>query len=84
MIPPTTDYWKLKTKNTDAQKMTLGYIERLKNLVLNENLMNIKIWDLYNFPPENINDSDFYDIEHLNVKGAKKLSLFISKKLHVN
>ena len=31
MIPPTTDYWKLKTKNTDAQKMTLGYIEKIKN-----------------------------------------------------
>lgn len=84
IIPPTTNYWKLKTKNTDVQKMTLGYIEKIKNLVLNENLTNIKIWDFYNFPPDNINDSDFYDTIHLNVKGAEKFSLFISERLDVN
>lgn len=81
MVPPTTDYWKNKTKNKFVQKMTLEYINKIKKLVQNENLKSIKILDLYNFPPEDLDDSDFYDIEHLNIGGAKKLSLYLSKIL---
>lgn len=84
LIPPTSEYWKIKTKNTNVQKVTKTYIDNLTKVILSENLKNIKIWDLYNYPPNEIDNSDFYDFEHLNVRGAKKLSSFISKKLDVN
>ena len=81
LIPPSSDYWKIKTQNTNIHRITKDYIKNLKETIVSENFQNIKIWDLHNSPPNFLNNSDFYDSVHLNINGAKKLTVFISNKL---
>lgn len=81
LIPPISPFFREMSKNTKVEKMTLSYIKNLKFLLKDEKLDNITIWDFYNEHPSELSDPDFYDVMHLNSKGAEKFSNIISKKL---
>lgn len=80
--PPVSPYWKKITKNTYIDIAEEEYSKKLNNLVLEYN--NIDFYDFYSKDINELNDSMYYDYQHLNSKGAMMFSDQIMKFIDIN
>ena len=79
--PPVSPSFKnyIKKNNEIAHYIELDYSNKIKNIINKYNLNNLVFFDFYNNPISDLNDIHFYDIQHLNISGAKIFTKFISK-----
>lgn len=80
--PPISPFWRFVTKNTFIDSTEKDYSQKLK--IECNKYKNITFWDFYNNDIKFLNDSMYYDIQHLNKCGAEVFSNIISKKLQFN
>ncbi len=77
--PPISQYWRTSTANSFIDKAEVEYSRKLSNEV--QGSKNIEFLDFYNNEIAELNDSMYYDYQHLNRKGAETFSTLISKKI---
>ncbi len=70
--PPVSPYWKRITKNTFIDSAEIEYSGKLKKLVSQYD--NIDFYDFYLQEDIELNDSMYYEYQHLNRKGSKVFS----------
>jgi len=77
--PPVSDCWRSYTKNTVIDIAEKQYSQKLEIEI--EKYTNIVFYDFYNNKINELNDSLYYDGQHLNKEGAKIFSTIISSKI---
>ena len=74
--PPASPYWKQLTRGTFIDKAELMYSKKLVEAT--KKYTNMEVYDFYNNDLPELNDSMYYEYQHLNKKGAGLFSEKIS------
>ena len=77
--PPVSHYWKTNTSGSFIDIAEKQYSEKVKQET--KQYKNIIFIDFYNNDFPGLNDSMFYDIQHLNRQGAAAFSAYMSKEI---
>ncbi|HHH50536.1 MAG TPA: hypothetical protein ENK52_06125 [Saprospiraceae bacterium] len=77
---PVSSYWKKITSNTDVEKMETDYTDRLYHLA--EQYNNVELLDFYNNDIKALDDSLYFDYQHLNENGAIIFSKIVAEIIH--
>jgi len=78
--PPASPYWKKIIKNTSIEKSELYFAQKLEKMALEFN--NIDFYDFYTTEIPELNDSMYYDPQHLNKDGASLFSSYLANLLN--
>jgi hypothetical protein len=77
--PPVSSYFKENIKNTAIDKFEKEYSKKLAKLCSKSD--NIVFYDFYNKDISILDNTMFYDHQHLNRNGAKVFSKIVSEKV---
>ena len=77
--PPISPYWKINTAKSVIDLAEKEYSKKLANEIQKYN--NILFLDFYTNEINELNDNMYYDVQHLNIKGAEVFSVLLSKKI---
>jgi hypothetical protein len=77
--PPISSYWRI---NTAESFIDIAETEYSKKMAIEiQASKNIVFYDFYTNEINTLNDSMYYDYQHLNIQGAEVFSDFLSKKI---
>jgi hypothetical protein len=77
--PPISAYWRI---NTAKSFIDIAESEYSKKLAIEiQDSKNIEFYDFYSNEISTLNDSMYYDYQHLNRQGAEVFSVLLSKKI---
>ena len=77
--PPVISAFFIGNKNGQVGDFESNFSKQLSKI--NSKHRNIRFYDFYNKPLNSLNDSSFYDPQHLNFLGANKFSTYIAKSI---
>jgi hypothetical protein len=77
--PPISSYWRINTAKSFIDIAEIEYSKKLASEI--QDSKNIVFFDFYSNEISELNDSMYYDYQHLNRQGAEVFSLMLSKKI---
>ncbi|MEO7177108.1 MAG: hypothetical protein ABIV51_14350 [Saprospiraceae bacterium] len=76
--PPVSSYWKSNTENSFIDIAEMDYSRKVTMEI--QKYKNIVFFDFYSNDIRELDDSMYYDYQHLNRQGAEIFSGFLAKK----